>query len=66
MLKHWDLKLKDWQGAIQAWVIGPGLGRDEYMQHFFPRMVKGLPNDCIAVFDADGIYYLCQYPELFR
>jgi len=59
MLDAWAKKLKDWRKAIHCWVIGPGLGRDKYMQEFFPKMVKVLPDDCMVTFDADGIYYLC-------
>ena len=36
------------------------------MQNFFPKMVRNLPNGCNVIFDADGIYYLCQHPELFK
>ena len=54
-----------WRKAINTWVIGPGLGRDKYMNEFFPRLVESLPDHCIAIFDADGIHYLCQHPHLF-
>jgi len=36
------------------------------MQEFFPILVKNLPDDCLVVFDADAIYYLCLYPHLFE
>ena len=65
MINEWGIKLKSWEKAINSWVIGPGLGRDKYMQEFFPHLVKNLPNDCLAVFDADAIYYLCLHPHLF-
>ena len=65
MLHEWSSKIKTWERAINGWVVGPGLGRDLYMQKFFPQLVKGLPDGCLVVFDADGIYYLCQHPELF-
>lgn len=66
MLQEWTDKLKVWQRAVDSWIIGPGLGRDRYMQEFFPYLVKNLPDDCLAIFDADGIYYLCMQPELFK
>jgi ATP-dependent NAD(P)H-hydrate dehydratase len=65
MLAGWANKLKAWEKAIHAYVIGPGLGRDQYMNNFFPIMVKAIPDNCVVIFDADGIYYLCQYPFLF-
>lgn len=34
------------------------------MNSFFPQLVKALPSGCLAVFDADGIYFLSQHPEL--
>ena len=42
-------------------MIGPGLGRDKYMHDFFPLLVRNLPANSTVVFDADGIYYLCQH-----
>jgi NAD(P)H-hydrate repair Nnr-like enzyme with NAD(P)H-hydrate dehydratase domain len=62
MLSEWAFKLKSWEKAVHAWIIGPGLGRDRYMQDFFPQLIKGLPDNCLALFDADGIYYLCLHP----
>ena len=29
-------------------------------------MVKKLPENSLVIFDADGIYYLSQYPELYH
>ena len=43
-------------------MIGPGLGRDRYMNSFFPLLVKNLPEGCLTIFDADGIYFLSQHP----
>ena len=31
-IEEWLDKIKSWEKAIHAWVIGPGLGRDPYMQ----------------------------------
>ena len=62
MLDEWVGKIKGWEKAIHSWIIGPGLGRDRYMQEFFPRLVRSLPDDCLVIFDADGIYYLCHHP----
>lgn len=47
-------------------MIGPGLGRDPYMHKFFPLLVKNIGKEKVVVFDADGIFYLTQYPELFE
>ena len=66
MIEEWIKKLREWEKAIHAWVIGPGLGRDQYMHKFFPTLIKDLPNGVLVVFDADGIYYLCQNPHLFQ
>lgn len=65
MTLEWASKLKGWEKAINSWIIGPGLGRDRYMQEFLPLLIKNLPNDSVVIFDADGIYYLCHYPYLF-
>lgn len=43
MIKVWLEKIKAWEKAIHSWVIGPGLGRDKYMDRFFPLLVKNLP-----------------------
>ena len=51
-------------GRISSWVVGPGLGRDEYMNTFFPLLVKSFPSNTIVVFDADALYFLCQHPNL--
>ena len=29
-------------------------------------MIRGLPDNCQVIIDADGIYYLCSHPELFQ
>lgn len=31
MYEEWLGKIKSWEKAIHSWVIGPGLGRDKYM-----------------------------------
>ncbi len=61
----WVHKIKTWEKAVNSWIIGPGLGRDKYMLDFFPTLVRNIREGSIVVFDADGIYYLCQHPELF-
>lgn len=53
-----------WKPAIKSWVIGPGLGRDAYMNQFFPILIRSLPEECLVVLDADGIYFLSQHPSL--
>ena len=58
-------KIITWEKAIDVWVIGPGLGRDHYMQEFFPLFVRSIGKEKKVIFDADGIYYLSQTPELF-
>ena len=32
VIEEWLKKIKSWEKAISTWVIGPGLGRDPYMQ----------------------------------
>ena len=34
------------------------------MHIFFPLLIKNLPEDSFVVFDADGIYFLSQHPDL--
>ena len=36
------------------------------MNEFFPLFIKSIAKNKIVVFDADGIYHLSQYPELFE
>ncbi len=62
--EDWLKKILSWKNAINSWVIGPGLGRDDYMSSFFPKLIKSLPSGCLTVLDADGIYFLSKYPEL--
>lgn len=51
---------------IHSWVIGPGLGRDSHMHKFFPKLIEAFPESTTIVFDADALYFLCQYPQLFK
>jgi NAD(P)H-hydrate repair Nnr-like enzyme with NAD(P)H-hydrate dehydratase domain len=51
-----------WSNAINIWIVGPGLGRDPNIAQFFPTLVKNLPSQDVIVFNADGIYHLCQHP----
>lgn len=60
--ENWLRMILTWKNAINSWVIGPGLGRDSYMSGFFPILIKNLPSGCLAVFDADGLYFLSKYP----
>lgn len=60
----WMEKIMAWSKAINIWVVGPGLGRDPNMAGFFPTLVRNLPEEDVIVFNADGIYHLCQHPEL--
>lgn len=62
--EDWINKILAWKSAINSWVIGPGLGRDRYMNAFFPTLIKSLPDNSLVVFDADGIYFLSQHPEI--
>lgn len=49
---------------ISCWVIGPGLGRNQYMNNFFPKFISALPAKSTLVIDADGLYHLCKHPQL--
>jgi NAD(P)H-hydrate repair Nnr-like enzyme with NAD(P)H-hydrate dehydratase domain len=66
MHDQWLESLNTWKEAISAWVVGPGLGRDEYMKSFFPKLVRNFKKDALIVFDADGIFLLSQYPDLLN
>lgn len=55
-------KIMAWSNAINIWIVGPGLGRDPNIARFFPTLVKNLPSQDVIVFNADGIYHLCQHP----
>jgi ATP-dependent NAD(P)H-hydrate dehydratase len=62
--EEWLGRILAWKAAINAWVIGPGLGRDRYMKEFFPILIKNLPEGSLVVLDADAIYFLSKHPEL--
>lgn len=66
MHNQWLDSINSWKNAITGWVVGPGLGRDKHMDTFFPKLVRNFHKDSLIVFDADGIFYLCQYPHLFE
>jgi NAD(P)H-hydrate repair Nnr-like enzyme with NAD(P)H-hydrate dehydratase domain len=36
------------------------------MYHFFPKLIRRIPEKSVVVIDADGIYYLCQHAYLFK
>lgn len=62
----WLETISPWRDAITGWVIGPGLGRDKYMESFFPKLIRTINQEKkLLVLDADAIYYMCQFPELF-
>ena len=51
VIDEWLNKIKSWEKAINAWVIGPGLGRDPYIHEFFPLLVKSIAKNKVVVFD---------------
>ena len=64
MQEGWVEKIRAFFGRISAWVIGPGLGRDVYVDGFFVKLVREFPENTLVVLDADGLYFTCQHPEL--
>lgn len=62
--EEWLSRILAWRSAINAWVIGPGLGRDRYMKEFFPILIRNLPEGSLTILDADAIYFLSHHPEL--
>lgn len=65
-ITQWVEKIQSWEKAIHCWVIGPGLGRDPYMHVFFKEAIKHIGKGKVVIFDADGIYYLAQFPEVME
>ncbi len=59
-MKYISTKLE----KFNSWVIGPGLGRNKSLNLFFTKFIKALPEKTPLTIDADGLYFLCQYPEL--
>eukprot|EP01128_Nolandella_sp_AFSM9_P000085 TRINITY_DN1013_c0_g1_i1.p1 TRINITY_DN1013_c0_g1~~TRINITY_DN1013_c0_g1_i1.p1 ORF type:complete len:379 (-),score=52.55 TRINITY_DN1013_c0_g1_i1:22-1059(-) len=59
--------MKGWLSRLHVLVVGPGLGRDELVQHTAVEIIRmaremGLP----MVIDADGLQLLYSHPELIR
>ncbi|KAL4508443.1 hypothetical protein ABPG72_003747 [Tetrahymena utriculariae] len=48
----------DWEGALHSFVIGPGLGRDEWIESYLGDIIAGFKKQQTVVFDADGLWYL--------
>ena len=36
------------------------------MLEFFPKLVERIPEQTTVLFDADGLYFLCQHPNLMK
>ncbi|CAA22272.1 ATP-dependent (S)-NAD(P)H-hydrate dehydratase [Schizosaccharomyces pombe] len=57
--------IKPMMGRLHAIVIGPGLGRDEWMQEIMAKVIEyARKNDMPMVIDADGLWLIQQRPEL--
>lgn len=64
LVEKWMVYLRTRFERIKCWVIGPGLGRTKLMSHFFKKFIEELPAKSNVVIDADGLYFLCQHPQL--
>ena len=49
--------MKEWNDAIHAFVLGPGLGRDKIMSLYINELLKNMSSQILVV-DADGLWYL--------
>jgi len=64
-----DLKeqLTSLLSRLHVLVIGPGLGRDEYMQNYAKLIMKlAREREMYVVIDADGLYMVQNDPDLVR
>ena len=64
MIEKWIEYFRPRFERIKSWVIGPGLGRTKLMSYFFKKFIEELPEKSSIVIDADGLYFLCQHPQL--
>lgn len=51
-------KTKKWLESMHGIVIGPGLGREEYLGWFLNGVVQELEEKKIVIIDADGLWVL--------
>lgn len=43
---------------MHAFVIGPGIGRDDNITNYVPEIIEIIKNNQIIVLDADGLWFL--------
>ncbi|RZF41852.1 hypothetical protein LSTR_LSTR005314 [Laodelphax striatellus] len=62
-------KIAPWLSRLHAILIGPGLGRHQYVSKTLTQVLDYLESNNLAtplIFDADGLFFLSQHPSLLR
>ncbi|XP_022198875.2 ATP-dependent (S)-NAD(P)H-hydrate dehydratase [Nilaparvata lugens] len=62
-------KITPWLNRLHALLIGPGLGRHEYVSKTLVQVINHLECNNLAIpliFDADGLFFLSQHPQLMQ
>ena len=59
-------KTRKWLESMHGLVIGPGLGRDQYLGGFLKGLLEGIGENKIIVIDADGLWALMNEEELLK
>ncbi|EGR29966.1 hypothetical protein IMG5_145150 [Ichthyophthirius multifiliis] len=59
-LKETVNKITQHQENLDSFVIGPGLGRDQWISEYLGEIIENIKKQQIIVLDADGIWYLIQ------
>lgn len=55
-------RIEEWEGALDSFVIGPGLGRDKWIESYLGRVIATFSKKQIIVLDADALwYFLLEY-----
>ncbi len=57
-------KIKTWLKSMHGFVIGPGLGREEFLGDFLYDLLTTTIEKQITVLDADGLWHLIKNEKL--
>ena len=59
-------KTRRWFESMHGLVIGPGLGRADYLGGFLKGLIEGIGENKIVIIDADGLWALMNEEELYK
>lgn len=57
-------EIKKWLSSMHGFVIGPGLGRSEFLGGFLVNLMTNLNESQIVIMDADGLWALMKNEAL--